>query len=94
MRSPRARRRRLRRSSSPRERSRTSSCCVTADSHDVQVDAAGVAWMSGNGARGYLTSGFARDPLTGKKRWAAPLDRIPYAGGTIASLGGAYNAAR
>jgi hypothetical protein len=55
---------------------------VTAYSHDVQVDDAGVAWVSGNGGtRGYLTSGFARDPLTGKKRWATPLDPIPYAGG-------------
>ena len=55
---------------------------ITAYSHDVQVDADGIAWVSGNGGtRGYRTSGYARDPLTGKKRLATPLDPIPYGGG-------------
>jgi hypothetical protein len=30
-----------------------------------------------------VTSGFACDPLTGKKRWATPLDPIPYVGGGL-----------
>jgi hypothetical protein len=55
---------------------------VTAYSHDVQVDADGIAWVSGNGGtRGYRTSGWAYDPVQGKKRLASPLDPIPYAGG-------------
>jgi hypothetical protein len=55
---------------------------VTAYSHDVQVDADGIAWVSGNGGtRGYRTSGWAYDPLQGSRRLATPLDPIPYAGG-------------
>ncbi len=57
---------------------------VTAYSHDVQVDEAGIAWVSGSGGvRGYLTSGRHRDPVTGVKRMATPLDPIPFAGGGI-----------
>jgi len=58
---------------------------VTAYSHDVQVDDMGIAWVSGDGGtRGYWTKGRHRDPLTGKKRAATPLDPIPYAGGGFA----------
>jgi hypothetical protein len=57
---------------------------VTAYSHDVQVDDIGVAWVSGDGGtRGYWTEGRHRDPLTGKKEWATPLDPIPYGGGGL-----------
>lgn len=50
--------------------------------HDVQVDAAGVAWVSGaGGVRGYWTSGSHRNPLTGKVEKATGCKPIPYAGG-------------
>lgn len=56
-------------------------------SHDVQVDALGIAWVSGRGGtRGYWTDGVHRDPLTGKIRRATALEPIPYAGGGIAEL--------
>jgi hypothetical protein len=59
---------------------------VTAYSHDVQVDAMGIAWVSGDGGtRGYWTEGRHRDPLTGSKRTATPLDPVPYAGGGLPS---------
>jgi hypothetical protein len=55
---------------------------VTAYSHDVQVDDMGIAWVSGQGGtRGYWTQGKHRDPITGAKREASPLQPIPYAGG-------------
>jgi hypothetical protein len=55
---------------------------VTAYAHDVDVDATGVAWVSGlGGMRGYWTDGVHQDPLTGEARRATPLDPIPYAGG-------------
>jgi hypothetical protein len=54
-------------------------------SHDVQVDADGIAWVSGfGGVRGYRTSGEHRDPTTGEFREATPWDPIPFAGGGIA----------
>ncbi len=57
---------------------------VTAYSHDVQVDAAGVAWVSGDGGtRGYWTSGVHFDPLQGQNRTATALDPIPYGGGGL-----------
>jgi hypothetical protein len=57
---------------------------VTAYSHDVQVDGAGVAWVSGQGGvRGYWTDGRHRDPLTGTTRMATATDPIPYAGGEL-----------
>ena len=49
---------------------------VTAYSHDVQVDDAGVAWVSGDGGtRGYWTDGRHYDPLErresqGARRWS------------------------
>jgi hypothetical protein len=50
--------------------------------HDVQVDAAGIAWVAGTGGtRGYHTRGRHRDPLSGKWREATAYDPIPYAGG-------------
>jgi hypothetical protein len=54
----------------------------TAYAHDVDVDATGVAWVSGlGGMRGYWTDGVHEDPLSGEVRRATPLDPIPYAGG-------------
>lgn len=55
---------------------------VTDYVHDVQVDANGIAWVSGRGGiRGYYTSGRHRDPVTGKVRKATGCNPIPYAGG-------------
>nr|WP_255632186.1 hypothetical protein [Amycolatopsis sp. TNS106] len=52
--------------------------------HDVQVDAVGVAWVSGRGGvRGYWTNGYHRDPVQGKVRRATPFDPVPYAGGGV-----------
>jgi hypothetical protein len=56
----------------------------TAYSHDVQVDDAGIAWVSGDGGtRGYYTSGRHYDSFDQRKRTATPLDPIPYAGGGL-----------
>ena len=55
---------------------------VTDYAHDVQVDEAGVAWVSGaGGIRGYWTDGEHLDPVTGAVRTATPCDPVPYAGG-------------
>jgi hypothetical protein len=55
---------------------------TTAYSHDVDVDDAGIAWVSGlGGMRGYWTEGRHYDPLRGEVRTATPVDPIPYAGG-------------
>jgi hypothetical protein len=55
---------------------------VTDYAHDVQVDAAGVAWVSGaGGVRGYWTEGKHRNPLTGKVEKATGCKPIPFAGG-------------
>jgi hypothetical protein len=57
---------------------------VTGYSHDVQVDDAGVAWVSGDGGtRGYWTSGRHFDPVAGTTRTATPLDPVPYGGGGL-----------
>ena len=49
--------------------------------HDVQVDSAGVAWVSGEGGlRGYWTEGEHRNPLTGQVETATACAPIPYAG--------------
>jgi hypothetical protein len=57
---------------------------VTAYSHDVDVDDAGIAWVAGlGGTRGYWTKGAHYDPLKRKVRVATPLDPIPYAGGGL-----------
>ncbi len=57
---------------------------ATAYSHDVQVDDAGIAWVSGDGGtRGYWTEGRHFDPLEGRKRRATALDPIPYGGGGL-----------
>jgi hypothetical protein len=57
---------------------------VTAYSHDVQVDDAGIAWVSGSGGvRGYWTKGRHFDPLLGRARQATAWDPVPYAGGGI-----------
>ncbi len=56
----------------------------TAYSHDVQVDDAGIAWVSGDGGtRGYHTSGRHYDSFDQRVRTATPLDPIPYAGGGL-----------
>ena len=56
----------------------------TAYAHDVQVDDAGVAWVSGDGGtRGYWTSGKRWDPVQRVRRKATPLDPVPYAGGGL-----------
>ena len=60
---------------------------VTDYSHDVQVDAEGVAWVSGRGGiRGYATSGRHRDPMTNTTRLARPWDPILVAGGGVAGV--------
>ena len=57
---------------------------VTAYSHDVQVDDAGIAWVSGDGGtRGYWTDGRHYDPLERRHRDAHPLKPIPYGGGGL-----------
>ena len=59
----------------------------TAYAHDVQVDAHGIAWVSGRGGvRGYHTSGRHTDPRTGVRRVATATDPIPYAGGGFPEL--------
>ena len=56
----------------------------TAYSHDVQVDDAGIAWVSGDGGtRGYHTSGVHWDSFDQRIRRATPLDPIPYGGGGL-----------
>lgn len=55
---------------------------VTDYSHDVQVDEAGVAWVSGaGGIRGYWTKGRQWDPVENRYRVASATDPVPYAGG-------------
>lgn len=55
---------------------------VTDYAHDVQVDAAGVAWVSGRGGvRGYWVTGRHRDPRDGKVKAATGCTPVPYAGG-------------
>jgi hypothetical protein len=55
---------------------------ITDYAHDVQVDNAGVAWVSGRGAvRGYWTQGRHWDPVQQRHRVARAWDPIPYAGG-------------
>jgi hypothetical protein len=54
---------------------------VTDYAHDVQVDAQGIAWVSGaGGIRGYWTSGTHRNPVTGRTETATGCAPIPYAG--------------
>ncbi len=54
----------------------------SAYAHDVQVDAAGIAWVSGlGGVRGYHTSGRHLDPTTGERRVATAWNPVPFAGG-------------
>ncbi|QWF79761.1 hypothetical protein [Amycolatopsis sp. CA-230715] len=52
--------------------------------HDVQVDAAGIAWVAGTGGtRGYYTRGWHWDPLKNRFREATAIDPVPYAGGGV-----------
>lgn len=54
----------------------------TGYAHDVNVDAAGIAWVaSDGGVHGYHTSGEHRDPRSGEPRTATPCAPVPYAGG-------------
>jgi hypothetical protein len=54
-------------------------------SHDVAVDAAGIAWVAGQGyLRGYWTSGTHPDPAAGGvPREASPLNPVLYGGGKV-----------
>ena len=57
---------------------------LTDYSHDVQVDAQGIAWISGRGGiLGYATHGRERDPKTGQVRAASPTDPVLVAGGGV-----------
>jgi hypothetical protein len=57
---------------------------ITDYSHDVNVDAKGVAWVSGRGGlTGYATSGRWRDPKTDRMRKAKPWDPVLVAGGGV-----------
>jgi hypothetical protein len=61
---------------------------ITDYAHDVQVDQAGVAWVSGRGGvRGYWTEGIHWDPTQDRWRTARAFDPVPYAGGEV----GEYN---
>jgi hypothetical protein len=52
--------------------------------HDVDVDANGVAWVSGSGhIRGYWTQGQHVNPVDGKVETATACDPIPYGGGDV-----------
>ncbi|HEX8067152.1 MAG TPA: hypothetical protein VF520_11560 [Thermoleophilaceae bacterium] len=54
---------------------------VTDYAHDVQVDSAGVAWVSGaGGVRGYWTEGRHRNPVTGGTEAATACRPVPYGG--------------
>src|SRR3954452_8815569 len=54
---------------------------VTDYVHDVQVDAGGVAWVTGQGGvRGYWTSGDHFNPVSGKTETATGCKPIPYGG--------------
>ena len=62
-------------------------------SHDVDVDAKGIAWTSGRGGLlGYATRGRWRDPRTNTMRVAKPWNPILIAGGGVA--GGADGVAQ
>jgi hypothetical protein len=53
-------------------------------SHDVDVDANGIAWVSGRGGlRGFATGGKWRDPVINKVRPAKPWDPVLVAGGGL-----------
>ena len=72
---------------------------VTAYAHDVDVDAAGIVWVSGlGGVRGYHVRGVHRDPVTGRARRATPTEPVPYAGGgfeeSVAPTGFMHNSFR
>jgi hypothetical protein len=57
---------------------------LTDYSHDVDVDARGIAWVSGRGGlTGYATRGKWRDPKTDKVRPAKPWDPVLVAGGGL-----------
>jgi hypothetical protein len=57
----------------------------TTYAHDVQVDATGIAWVSGDGGvRGYWVTGRHRDPVDSKVKTATGCDPVPYAGGGTA----------
>jgi hypothetical protein len=60
---------------------------LTDYSHDVQVDANGIAWVSGRGGiRGFATKGRWRDPFMNIVREAEPWDPILVAGGFPAGV--------
>ncbi len=56
-------------------------------SHDVQVDADGIAWVSGRGGiLGYATSGRHRDPYTDRIEVAKPWKPVLVAGGGVGGV--------
>ena len=55
---------------------------VTDYAHSIDVDANGVAWVSGSGhLRGFWTNGSHYNPVSGAIETATACDPIPYAGG-------------
>ena len=57
---------------------------LTDYSHDVDVDARGIAWVSGRGGlTGYATRGKWRDPRTDRRRVATPWNPVLVAGGGL-----------
>jgi hypothetical protein len=57
---------------------------VTDYAHDVQIDQAGVVWVSGRGGvRGYWTDGIHWDPVQERYRTAYAHDPVPYSGGEV-----------
>ena len=56
-------------------------------SHDVNVDAHGIAWTSGRGGiLGYATKGRWRDPYTDRRRHARPWNPVLVAGGGLSGV--------
>ncbi|MEU3454643.1 hypothetical protein ABZ671_13705 [Micromonospora sp. NPDC006766] len=64
---------------------------TSGSTHSVDVDFDGVVWVSGSGGvRGYWTEGKHYDPVTKTTRFATAYDPIPYAGGSVTGLEGAF----
>lgn len=60
---------------------------VTAYAHDVQVDEAGIAWVSGRGGvRGYYTQGRHWDTISRRVRQASATRPVPFGGGGLSEM--------